>query len=56
MAKLKRVMEIDLETAKSIKGGAVGDGNCSCSCTCSDSDTTEGNTSWQMMSVSADNN
>jgi len=30
MTNLKRVMEIDLETAKSIKGG----GRCYCSCTC----------------------
>lgn len=55
MTNLKRVMEIDLETAKLIKGGAVGDGNCSCSCSCGD-DETDANTSWQMMSVSVDNN
>jgi len=30
MTNLKRVMEIDLETAKSIKGG----GTCYCSCNC----------------------
>ena len=51
MTKLKRVMEIDLETAKSIKGG--GDGMCHCSCSCGEGND-DANASWQMMSVNAD--
>jgi hypothetical protein len=38
MEKLKRVTEISVETAKSIKGGKTC--NCSCSCSCAQSNTT----------------
>jgi hypothetical protein len=55
MTNLKRLMELDLNTAKAIKGGAVGNGDCSCSCSCGEGQT-EGNTSWQMMSTSVDVN
>jgi len=50
MVKLKRVTEIDLETAKSIKGGSGSD--CYCSCTCGEYQM-EGNRDWQMASVAA---